>query len=177
MTDADGKTEKAVFVQVRRDVDGEGGMAAVLLNTDRQNARKDLVLRVAVPAGMSVEEWDLESGKRYNTKVNWKDGIAEIGFDLDAAGTRCFVLTKTREQLPVQSAYAVKQALEITEAEFAPILDEQNVCVLDYCRWRWADGEWSDTAEALRIDRMVRDAVGIERRGGEMLQPWFAKLN
>ncbi|MBE6675815.1 MAG: hypothetical protein E7594_03125 [Ruminococcaceae bacterium] len=177
VTDADGKTEKAVFVQVRCDVDGEGGMAAVLLNTDRQNARKDLVLRVAVPAGMSVEEWDLESGKRYNTKVNWKDGIAEIGFDLDAAGTRCFVLTAQREQLPVQSAYAVKQALEITEAEFAPILDEQNVCVLDYCRWRWADGEWSESAEALRIDQKVRDAVGIERRGGEMLQPWFAKLH
>ena len=177
ITDADGNVERAVFVQVRCDVDGEGGVAAVVLNTDRENGRKDLTLCIAVPAGMSVEEWDLESGKRYNVKVNWKNGIAEIGFDLDAAGTRCFVLTKTREQLPVQPAYAVRQVLEISEAEFAPVLDEQNVCVLDYCRWRWADGTWSDAAEALRIDRQVRDAVGIEHRGGEMLQPWFAKLH
>ena len=175
--DANGDVERAVFVQVRRDVDGEGSVAAVVLNTDREGARKDLTLRLAVPAGMSVEEWDLESGKRYNVKVNWKDGIAEIGFDIYAAGTRCFVLTKTREQLPVQPAYAVRQLLEITEADFSPVLDEQNVCVLDYCRWKWADGEWSEPAEALRIDRQVRDAVGIERRGGEMLQPWFAKLN
>ena len=175
--DANGDVERAVFVQVRRDVDGEGSVAAVVLNTDRECARKDLTLRLAVPAGMSVEEWDLESGKRYNVKVNWKDGIAEIGFDIYAAGTRCFVLTKTREQLPVQPDYAVRQLLEITEADFTPVLDEQNVCVLDYCRWRWADGEWSEPAEALRIDRQVRDAVGIERRGGEMLQPWFAKLN
>ena len=177
VTDSDGKTEKAVFVQVRRDVDGEGGIAAVVLNTDREKGRRDLVLRLAAPAGMSVEEWDPESGKRYRTRVNRKDGICEICFDLYAAGTRCFVLTAQREQLPVRLVYAVKQALKITEAEFAPILDEQNVCVLDYCRWRWADGEWSDTAEALRIDQMVRDAVGIEHRGGEMLQPWFAKLH
>ncbi len=174
---AEGNAERAVFVQVRRDVDGEGSTAAVVLNTDRENGRKDLTLCIAVPAGMSVEEWDLESGKRYNVRAIWKDGIAEIGFDIDAAGTRCFVLTHTREQLPAQPAYVEKQTMEISEAEFAPITDEQNVCVLDYCRWRWADGEWSDTAEALRIDGAVRDAVGIERRGGEMLQPWFAKLN
>ena len=174
---AEGGAERAVFVQVRRDVDGEGSAAAVVLNTDRENGRKNLTLRIAVPAGMSVEEWDLESGKRYNAKVNWKNGIAEIGFDIEAAGTRCFVLTMTREQLPVLPRYAEKQTLEITEAEFAPMLDEQNVCVLDYCRWRWADGAWSECAEVLRIDRMVRDAVGIERRGGEMLQPWFAKLH
>ncbi len=175
--DADGDAERAVFVQVRRDVDGEGSVAAVVLNTDRENGRKGLTLQLAVPAGMSVEEWDLESGNRYNAKVNWKDGIAEIAFDIDAAGTRCFVLTEAREQLPAQPATVVKQTLEITEADFAPMLDEQNVCVLDYCRWRWADKDWSESAEALRIDSQVRGAVGIERRGGEMLQPWFAKLN
>ena len=174
---AEGNAERAVFVQVRRDVDGEGSVAAVVLNTDRENGRCGLTLQLAVPAGMSVEEWDLESGNRYNAKVNWKEGIAEIAFDMDAAGTRCFVLTNVREQLPAQPATAVKQTLEITEADFAPVLDEHNVCVLDYCRWRWADKDWSEPAEALRIDSQVRGAVGIERRGGEMLQPWFAKLN
>ena len=174
---ADGAPEKAVFVQVRRDVDGQGSAAAVVLNTDRENGRCGLTLRLSAPAGASVEEWDLESGERYNAKVNWRDGIAEIAFDLEAAGTRCFVLSTEREELPVQPDYAPKQTLEISEADFAPVLDEQNVCVLDYCRWRWADGEWSDAAEALRIDAQVRDAVGIERRGGEMLQPWFAKLH
>ena len=102
----------------------------------------------------------------------------QISADLDAAGTRCFVLTAEKDDTLVElPAYAEKQTLEITEADFAPILSEQNVCVLDMCRWRWADGEWSEQAEALRIDRQVRDAVGIERRGGEMLQPWFAKLH
>ncbi|MBR5880740.1 MAG: hypothetical protein IKZ16_03550, partial [Clostridia bacterium] len=62
----DGAPEKAVFVQVRRDVDGDGSAAAVVLNTDRENGRKELTLCLSAPAGASVEEWDLESGARYN---------------------------------------------------------------------------------------------------------------
>ena len=178
VTDADGRVDRSVFVQVRRDVDGQGSTAAVLLNTDRSNAHQSLVLHVAVPHGESVEEWDLESGRRYAARATYADGVAHIPLDLDAAGTKCFVLSAeadgTLESLP---EYEEKQTLEITEAVFAPATDEQNVCVLDYCRWRWKDGEWSQPAEVLRIDGQVRDAVGIERRGGEMLQPWFAKLH
>ncbi|MBQ2256140.1 MAG: hypothetical protein II330_04710, partial [Clostridia bacterium] len=62
VTNEQGEAEKAVFVQVRRDVDKEGSAAAVLLNTDRENARSGLTLHVAVPNGCFVEEWDLESG-------------------------------------------------------------------------------------------------------------------
>ena len=29
----------------------------------------------------------------------------------------------------------------------------------------------------LKIDRQVRDLIGIERRGGEMLQPWYSKMH
>ncbi len=178
VTDAEGKTERAVFVQVRHNVDGQGSAAAVLLNTDRQNGRKGLVLHLAAPAGTSVEEWDLESGARYAARATYADGIAHICADMEAAGTRCFVLSAEKDDtLAPLPEYAEKQTLEITEADFAPIMDEQNVCVLDMCRWRWKDGEWSQPDEALRIDRQVRDAVGIERRGGEMLQPWFAKLH
>ena len=174
---ASGQPEKAVFVQVRRDVDGQGSAAAVVLNTDRETARGGLTLCLSAPAGAAVEEWDLESGKRFAANAKYQNGMACVSFDLDAAGMRCFVVTTDAEELPTQPAYEVKQTLEITEADFAPMPDEQNVCVLDYCRWRWADGEWSDVAEALRIDSQVRGAVGIERRGGEMLQPWFAKLH
>ena len=37
-------------------------------------------------------------------------------------------------------------------------------------------GEYAcELDEVLRIDNKLRDRLGIERRGGEMLQPWFAK--
>ena len=61
--------------------------------------------------------------------------------------------------------------------EFSFTCHEPNACVLDYCRWRWRDGKWSDGAEVLRTDRQIRSSVGIEWRGGGMLQPWYSKLH
>ena len=60
--------------------------------------------------------------------------------------------------------------------EFLCNRDEPNVCVLDWTRWRWAgEPEFHALAEVLKADRQVRDSLGLEHRGGEMLQPWYAK--
>ena len=171
-------TEKAVFVQVRRNIDLEGSDAAVVLNTDRSSSRKNLTLHVASLENAFVEEWDLERSERYAVEHKYENGVISINFDLDAAGTRCFVLSKTQDpSLKLQPRYTLKEELEITNAEFEPIFDEPNVCVLDFCRYRFSGQYWSDYNEALKIDQQVRNAVGIELRGGEMLQPWYAKLN
>jgi len=45
--------------------------------------------------------------------------------------------------------------------------------VLDACRWRLAGGGWSHEVEVLKADQAVRRTLGLEPRGGEMLQPWF----
>ncbi|MBQ7915543.1 MAG: hypothetical protein IJ315_01985 [Firmicutes bacterium] len=170
-----GETEKAVFAQVRRDFGGDA-LAVVVLNTDRENARKDLTLHLAVPAGCNVQEWDLETGHRYQATDCEKTGEMHIPFSLEAAGTRCFVLAKEKENLPVR-----KQGHVVTEQQITGMfdydLDEPNVCVLDWVKWRWADGDWHEEAEALKADQQVRSALGIEHRGGQMLQPWFSKLN
>ena len=54
-------------------------------------------------------------------------------------------------------------------------LSEETPCVLDFARWRFCGGEWQPAQEVLRVDAAVRDLVGIEHRGGGMLQPWYAK--
>ena len=71
--------------------------------------------------------------------------------------------------------YHVQQGFA-TDGEYAYELDEPNVCVLDYARMKFReDTEFGALDEVLRIDNQLRDRIGIERRGGEMLQPWFAK--
>ena len=42
--------------------------------------------------------------------------------------------------------------------------------------WRVDGGEWREETEVLCADRYVRDTFGIERRGGQMLQPWYSRL-
>ncbi len=176
VTNAAGETEKAVFAQVRRDFCGNGA-AAVVLNTDRDAPRRDLVLTLKAPAGCAVEEWDTAAGIRYNASAvaAENNGVYRIMLSLEAGGTRCFVFTgKTAEPLPPVSEYETFAQKTLT-GEFPYRRDEQNVCVLDWCRWRKQGGEWSDENEALRIDRQIRACFGLENRGGGMLQPWYAK--
>ena len=172
-----GDTETAVFAQVRKNFGGDG-YAVVILNTDRQTGREDLTVKLAVPEGYTVQEWDLESGERYDaTAVSYHvGGEMCIATSLEAAGTRCFVLTKEEERLPAVTFYDTVAEATLT-GEFPYACDEPNVCVLDWCKWRWKDGEWHDEAEVLKADRQIRTDVGIEWRGGEMLQPWYAKLH
>ena len=51
-------------------------------------------------------------------------------------------------------------------------MSEANVVVLDRPRFRIGAGPWRGPEEILRIDRDVRDAIGIPHRGGDMVQPW-----
>lgn len=176
VTNQAGETEKSVFAQVRCDFGGDG-YAAVVLNTDRQNPRKDLTLSIKAPQGYVPEMWDMDTSIRYDaaTMTTYDDGIYHISLDLEAAGTCCFVLSKTVDEtlLPMPAYETMAENTLMGEFHFA--IDEPNVCVLDWCRWRWADGQWHDEKEVLWADREIRSAIGIEHRGGGMLQPWYAK--
>ena len=177
VTNAEGDTDKAVFAQVRRDF-GDDGYAVVILNTDRDHAKTDLTLSLAVPAGYKVQEWNLETGDRYDASsvAGEVGGKMFISTSLEAAGTRCYVLTREDETLPPVADYVITAEATVT-GEFDYTADEQNVCVLDWVKWRWAGKEWHEETEALKADQQIRSDVGIEHRGGEMLQPWYSKLN
>ena len=178
VTNANGETETAVFAQVRRDFGGDG-YAMVVLNTDRDHPRKDLTLALRAPTGYALEEWDLETGERYHAAAiaDEADGIYSIRMSLEAAGTRCFVLTKESDDKMNAVPLYETVAAETLTGEFPYACDEPNVCVLDWCKWRWKDGEWHCEDEVLRIDRQIRADVGLPKRGGTMLQPWYAKAH
>ncbi len=176
-----GVASSDVFCQVRSH--GDGTFAAAVLNTDRENPRKGLTLTVALPnaENLQTQQWDMATGARYDAAA-WTQpapaGCITVAFDLEAGGTAAFVFTAEAEALPALPAPAAAgSGIALPAGDYAYTLDEENICVLDYARWRWAGGDWSDEAEVLKVDDAVRDAVGIERRGGEMLQPWYSKLH
>ena len=177
VTGADGAPQKDVFVQVRRDF-LSGGYAVVALNTDRDAPKRELTLSLRAEPGFRAEEWDLDTGKRYDaSRLTGRDdagGIYKIHFGLETGGTRCFVFTREEEELPTRPGYETVGTCTLT-GDFDCERDEPNVCVLDRCRWRLKDGEWSQEDEVLRIDRQIRAHFGLEPRGGGMLQSWYAK--
>lgn len=176
VSDCGGTPARDVFVQLRG---YENGLAAALLNTDREKARNNLTITFDAPAGSHVELWCPETGKRYDADglVCRNDGRISVRVNLEAAGMLLLMVSADDEQLPVAPSFTEKDAVTL-HGEYAYTLSEPNVCVLDFARWKWDDhGDWHEEKEALKVDQQIRDEVGIEHRGGEMLQPWFAKLH
>ena len=173
----DGSPAKNVFTQLR---DYGDGIGFVLLNTDRENSTPVLTVKIASSKPLHVEQWLFEDGRRLNASgiTSYANGFLSLSVSLPAAGTKAFLLTdETDTSLDLMPAEG-KPMEEVTiRGNFRYENTEPNVCVLDFARFRLDSGDWSGEAEILKLDRMVRDRVGIERRGGEMLQPWFAKLH
>lgn len=175
----DGNVETEVFVQCRK---LDEGMAFAVLNLNTDEA-KDVVIRIKSAESYHCEFWELESGDCYNAdscKEN-DDQYIYVRTTLYPAGTKAFVLNRERDaslpnlQADKELLWGVELADVTEENVFSYRLHESNVCVLDKACWRMDGGMWSEETEILKADRQVRDFVGIERRSGAMLQPWYAK--
>ena len=172
-----GENANEIFVEMRDYGDSAG---FVLLNTNRDAESGTLDVRIAAKEPMHVQFWNLEDGSCMDADgiTSFCDGVLTIHTALPAAGTKAFVLTAEKDEtLPVLPTDKTLVDTQTIHGQFAYTLSEPNVCVLDFARFRFNDSAWSEEKEILKIDQMVRDTVGIERRGGEMLQPWYAKLH
>ena len=171
VTKEDGTAARDVFVQMRNFGDSLG---FVLLNTNRDHPTDALTVTVKCPH-TAAEHWNLRTGERESYPAVFADNTLSLTVTLPAAGTAAFVLTETADTtLPAYRAPMAEVSRLSIDGEFAYETNEPNVCVLDFARFSVNDGAESDEMEILRADSAVRDAFGIERRGGEMLQPWFA---
>ena len=164
---------KSVMVQARV---LENGYIAALVNADKVNAAENVKIRLKTDENCQVQLWNMESGQRFALPAEREaDGLA-VTVTLAPAGSAVIVFTREEESLLRWKAESLRTTGTLTDGEYAYELDEPNVCVLDYARMKFReDTEFGALDEVLRIDNQLRDRVGIERRGGEMLQPWFAK--
>lgn len=66
-----------------------------------------------------------------------------------------------------------KYSLERTKHIVNYALDEDNVVLLDECKYRLNDGELSKKDYILHVDDSIRESLGLPYRGGKMVQPWL----
>ena len=71
-----------------------------------------------------------------------------------------------------------RERCAVDEGPWEIVRDEPNVLVLDRPEFRilddaeGSDAEWQGPEEVLRLDTRLRRRLGLEPRGGAMLQPW-----
>ena len=180
----EGERSDSVFLQARYD-DETKLIYVGMINTDRENAIRNLKLVVNKAEGtfdinegaVFAEEWELTSGNRYSQEIVFENGKPTVAFDLEAIGEKVFVFSLEKDvTLEAKAETKEVSVNKIAEdAEFEYELDEKNVCVLDFAKWRFNGGDWQSEDEALKVDAKIRDMIGIEHRSGDMLQPWYAK--
>lgn len=184
-------SNKAVLSQVRYDADNNSVYVA-MINTDRKDSVRDIEMTVNISSlpingidvnNVVVEQWDLATGIRYKVPCLITDGILKVCFDMYSAADKFYVITTKASSDDYDTLACRSQKIEsigtVSSLDAGLELDyklsENNVCVLDMCECDF-DGQHF-VGEALKVDRQVRAHIGIESRGGEMLQPWFTKLN
>ncbi|NLN92084.1 MAG: hypothetical protein GX130_02085 [Candidatus Hydrogenedens sp.] len=160
---------RQIFTQSRLD----GALRYVMaLNTNREEARPGFVMTVKGEG--VVEEWDSLTGGRMTVPTRNEEGLLHFSVDFPAGGEKLYVIRPEADpSLPVKESW--KEVRRISLKGPAPYrLSEPNVCVLDRAACNIDDVGYGTPMEILKIDQYIRDRYGLARRGGEMLQPWFA---
>lgn len=166
----DGTCDTKIFSQLRYSKDEDAYILA-LLNVTKNKAFNVKVAIEGIPEYAFCEEWSLRDGKKYEGDLS--------SVDFDTNGEHIFVLRKEKRALPKAiDFYASPKAEMVLSGEFDYMLGEENVLVLDFAKAKFTDNnnqlhEFEN--EVLKIDFGIRDAIGIEHRSGDSLQPWYVK--
>jgi len=122
------------------------------------------------PIELDPETGDPFAADARPTRAGW-----EIRTELPALGSRIFVIPKRKSAAApplVRKTLRTLHRQRLGAARWDAVLSECNNLALDRPRFRIGSGAWQGPADILEIDRRVRDALGVPRRGGAMVQPW-----
>lgn len=167
IVDADGREIKSALYQLRKLDDGH---ALFICNTDRKNDAPNV--RIIIQ-GKDAEEWDAATGERFRAETSDLGEAMVISTSLPPSGSRLFIIRDGAVKgLKERPALEHQCGRTISTERWNIQRDEQNVFVLDKPEWRLDGGNWRKPLEILKIDQQCRDALGLKRRGGSMVQPW-----
>lgn len=120
-------------------------------------------------------ELDPATGVRHAARAACgKDGRWTIRTALPRLGSRLYVVSRKRqaEVPPPAPAWHDTEASPVKPRRWTLRRTEPNALVLDRPAFRIGTAGWQAPDEILRVDRAVRDSLGIPHRGGQMVQPW-----
>ncbi len=156
--------------------DEKAGLTVVFVTHNIQNASSG-ALEVEIPAVGKAYELDAVSGRVValpGAKAT-KNGSTVIKTSLEAYGSRLFIIEDAGKSSLKADAEAKElkklssKALQMKAVDF--VLSEPNAIALDMAEVKVAK-DFNGPFDILKLDRVVRDALGLPYRCGDMVQPW-----
>ncbi len=140
---------------------------------DRKLAFGDVRIRGFTDCRGIPLELNPETGAVMGATAVKKGSQWEIRTAFPALGSRLFMMPKRASShiaRPVR--FNVVRGDKLPDKGWTVGLSECSNLVLDRPQYRIGGGAWQGAAEILRVDRAVREAMGIPARSGGMVQPW-----
>ena len=144
---------------------------------DRKLAFPSAKVKLKGEPGASIFELDLSTGKIWKVKSAFSRGVHSFETSFAPLQSRLFFLTAdniANSDAP-EAAVAGRKAETLSETGWSFTPDDFNVLVLDHARYSVDGGKKSDRNFILKIDDELRkEKLGVEARGGAMVQPWLS---
>ena len=141
---------------------------------DRRESFKDVRVTVSAPGHKGLPlELDTEIGAVYSASAKRNGEKWIVSTDLPALGSRIFMFPKSAGRKPAaRQKHKAVSTKTMPAKNWSYALSEDNALVLDRPKVKIGTGKWFQSDDAVNADLLIRDALGIKRRGGEMVQPW-----
>jgi len=154
----------------------KGGEMEQPMARDRTLAFGDVRIRGFAGCKGTPQELNPETGRIATADAVRAAAGWEIRTALPALGSRLFVIAKKGGgAVPQTKPLQTVRSEPLADERWAITLSECSNLVLDRPRFKIGDKPWQPETEILRVDKAVRDALGVPHRGGSMVQPWARK--
>ena len=149
-TEAGGVAQN-VWVHTRR---VKQGRLFFLTNTSRQDA---VQVRVRIPGKGKLQTWDLRTGAVAAAPQRREGEFIVSDLPMPPLGSHLLVLDENARPSTVEAPrYRVARAVALPQKGTVRRHDP-NVLVLDKCRYRKADGPWSETLPVIRVQQVLEE--------------------
>ena len=117
--------------------------------------------------------YDTESGETKMLSADYENGMTKLDLTIFAYDSVLLKLVPGRSEVEKRSCgCSGKKTRVFIENPDRFELSEPNVLVLDIAEFRLDGGEFRPKEEILRLDNILREELGLEGRGGHVVQPW-----
>ena len=147
----------------------------VPLVRDRQERFPGAKIAWKLPENYQVYQVDLETGKLHRQSFEREGDNVLFAAPLEPLESRMFFATdaEIRAASPLHRSQPLTCGKSLSDTVCWVELDEPNVLVLDTPAYRINGGGKHPPAFCLRLDVLLRKMLGVPKRGGKEVQPWF----
>jgi len=140
------------------------GLVAFVVNNSR-NTTHQVIVSFHMPG--EVSELNLLTGQIISIPVEVAQDETKFYTSLQPADSKVYMLRENKQALstplviPYCHPHSVKEVLTALPAAAAFDRTDPNALVLDFCRYRIGQGEWSQRMEIWKAQREIRAALGL----------------